>query len=215
VEPRAEFPLWLLHSGLPAHLTEMAKGSGAPWALLHAVIELDIAANPLRPGVVEIPLGDLATRTGLKARRLRACVTTLRKAKALRAFLPEEDTEPALFEVLTPLETPIPAPEVIRSRPEFERTSLESLRYAFARPEDASPPEKLQRVVDLYLDLFSMRMNAFILDELRLVTERCDLELVERVFARAKKNGARSLSWILAELRREQRPKDQDTIGVG
>ncbi len=214
-EPQARFPLWLLHSGLPEHLGAIA-GNAAAWALLRAVVELDIGANPARPGIVETPLCELARRTGFKPRALRSSVTALRKAGCLRAFLPESNEEPALFEVRVPLPTPIPPQDVLRAHPEFERTALADLRYATAPEAEPAHAEKLQRVVDLYLDLFSMRMNAFILDELRLISDRCDIELVERVFQRAKKNGARSLSWILAELRREKSPPGADgTVGVG
>ncbi len=214
-EPQARFPLWLLHSGLPGHLGELS-GSAASWTLLRAVVELDIERNPSRPGVVEVPLAELAERTGFKPRALRASITALRKAGCIRAFLPDSVEEPALFEVRVPLPTPIAPADVVRLHAQFDRTPVTDLRYATAPADEAAHADKLQRVVDLYLDLFSMRMNAFILDELRLICDRCDLELVERVFHRAKKNGAKSLSWILAELRREKTPPGADgRVGVG
>lgn len=214
-EPQARFPLWLLHSGLPEQLGELS-GSAAAWALLRAVVELDLDANPSRPGIVEAPLAELARRTGFKPRALKSSITALRKAGCLRAFVPDDPAEPALFEVKVPLPTPIPPADIVRSHPEFDRTPVADLRYATAPGAESGSTEKLQRVVDLYLDLFSMRMNAFVLDELRLISDRCDLELVERVFQRAKRNGARSLSWILAELRREKTPpRDDGSAGVG
>lgn len=214
-EPRAEFPLWIEWSGLPQHLYDLGKGPAA-WLLFRKIVEIDIASHRSAPGVVEVSYATLTAATGLPPDKTRKCVKTLRKGKLLRAFLPDSDDEDALFEVLTPLVTPVPVEELIRDRPELARVSIESLRYALAPARDENPSASLNRVVDLYMDLVSMKMNAFILDELRLITERCDIDLVERVFARAKKRGVQSLSWILAELRREKSPRPADgPIGVG
>lgn len=214
-EPRAEFPQWIEWSGLPEHLYALGKGP-VPWLLFHKIVELDIASHRSAPGVIEVSFANLAATTGLPADKTRKGVRVLRKAKVLRAFMPDTDDEDALFEILTPLVTPVPVEELIRTRDELARVSIESMRYALAPMLDPNPSASLNRVVDLYMDLVSMKMNSFILDELRLITERCDIDLVERVFARAKKRGVQSLSWILAELRREKSPRPADgPIGVG
>jgi len=214
-EPRAEFPAWIEWSGLPEHLYTLGKGP-VPWLLFRKIVELDIASQGSAPGIVEVSFASITSATGLPADKTRKGVTVLRKAKVLRAFLPDADEEDALFEVLCPLATPTTAEELIRTRPELARVSIESMRYALAREAEPNPGARLNRVVDLYMDLVSMKMNAFILDELRLITERCEMDLVERVFARAKKRGVQSLSWILAELRRENSPRPADgPVGVG
>ena len=66
----------------------------------------------------------------------------------------------------------------------------------------------LQEIVDLYFNAVGLKMNAFVLDELRLLRQQFPIEQVRKVFRRAQVNEIRSLHWILRELVRA-RKKDE------
>ncbi len=201
------FPAWIEHSGLPVFLFEKCKSPQA-WVVFKKIVELDCALNR-DPGTVEISIDTLAGRLGMDAKKTRQALTKLRKGGVLRSFLPDNDEEEALFQVVVPLPTPTSWEEVRRMEPDLFGLSDDAFRYA--RPVEAAAAEnnddhdsKLREVVSLYLDNVSMKMNAFILDELRLINRRFDLPLVRKVFARARKKEIQTLGWILREIRREQ-----------
>ena len=205
------FPLWLELSGLPEALYEKAK-TASPWAVFKKIVELDMAANPARPGLVEIPLGELAARSGVEPARVEKAVKAMRKLGVARAFLPDSEEEPALFQLITPIPTPKSCDEVRASHPDPFLEAEWPPRYAVEVKEEeeeaAASGEreaKIRRVVDLYLNTFSMKINSIILDQLQMICDRYDLALIEKVFERAKKREARSLSWILSEIRREMK----------
>lgn len=216
MEPRAEFPLWIEYSGLPTLLNDSARTPSA-WLIFRKIVELDIEANATAPGTIEITPAALGLRCGVPARALRRVLGAFRKARVLRAFLPQEDDEPALFQITVPLPTPTPPAVVAETHPGlFGNQSLSALRYATEPDGDLpSTAEKRRRVIDLYLDVVSMRMNAFIQDELRLIAERYDQALVEKVFARARQRDTPSLGWILAEIRREIKVEAQARAASG
>lgn len=205
----ARFPLWLELSGLPEKVNEVAKAPYA-WGVFRKVVELDMAANALRPGLVETPPAELAARCGLDEKKLDKAVKGLRKAGVLRAFLPDHGEESALFQVITPVPTPLTPDDVRAAHPELFVEALWPPRYAVEVPEQGDTPgeelrgeEKVRRVVELYLNTFSMRLNSIILDQLQLMASHYDVELLERIFQRALKREARSLGWVLTEIRRE------------
>jgi DNA-binding transcriptional ArsR family regulator len=201
------FPRWIVLGGLPLHLLEKGK-SPAPWLLLRTVIELDQEHHPLAPGLVELPLRDLSERAGLDVARIDKALKVLRKEGLVRAFMPEHEEEIALFQVLTPLPVPAPLAEIVNAHPELLNSTPWPPRYATA----GDPPsadlasgrlKKINRVVELYLDIFSMRMNNLVLEELQLIATRYDLPLVEKVFQRSRQAESRSLGWIVSEIRKE------------
>lgn len=205
----AAFPLWIELSGLPAHLNQLAKAPFA-WSVFHKVIELDMGLHKVRPGIIEIPPKELAARCGLDAAKVEKALKGMRKAGIARAFWPENEEEPALFQIITPLPTPQSPDEIRAAHPDLFLEADWPPRYAVEMPEDGdegdaekSREEKIKRVVELYLNTFSMKMNSLILDQLMVITKRYDQQLIEKVFQRAKDKDARSLSWILTEIRRE------------
>ncbi len=203
------FPLWLELSGLPAYIHEKAK-SGFAWSVFHKIVELDIAANRSAPGLVEISINDLGDRCGLDEKKINTAIKGLRKAKVLRAFLPDNAEETALFQMITPIPTPKTPDEVRAHHPDLFLETPWPPRYAVAAEEPGDSEDdkaKIKRVVDLYLDCFSMKMNSLILDELQLIADRYDEELIKKVFDRARERGASSLGWIMSEIRREMKIK--------
>lgn len=205
----APFPLWLELSGLPAHLNETAKVPFA-WAVFHKVVELDMETNVTRPGMIEITPAELAERCGLDDKKLLKALKGIRKAGLARMFLPDHEEEVALLQILTPIPTPKDADRVRAEHPSLFLDTQWPPRYAVAaeEPDPAkaeSREEKVKRVVELYFDVFSMRMNSLILDQVQLIADRYDEALIRKVFERAKKRETRSIGWILTEIRREMK----------
>ena len=71
----------------------------------------------------------------------------------------------------------------------------------------------LRQTVDLYFDVIGLKMNAFILDELRMLPQRFKMQEIQSVFRMARKNEIRSLNWVIRELvrrRSKQEPSPEN-----
>lgn len=216
-EPRAWSPLWLEHSGLPAHIAAKVRG-GAGWPVFKKIVELDCAANA-RPDAVELSLNDLGALIGLDGPAVRRAVQSLRKLRLLACFLPDTDDEAALLKVRVPLETPVTPDQLRAAKPglfgggpwRFRYSAEDEGLAAAGDNPDAADAESadpvLREIVDLYFDSIGLRMNVFVLDELRLVRGRFPIDEVRRVFRRAKQNEVRSLPWVVRELARAAKAK--------
>lgn len=202
------FPLWLELSGLPAHLNHKAKAP-FPWIVFRKIVELDVLEHPVRPGIVEVSVATLAMSCGIDNAKVHKSLKAMRKTGLLRAFIPENDEEPACLQVITPIPTPKTPDEVRAQHPDLFLEAHWPPRYAVAIvEEDANKgeltrAEKIKKVVDLYLNVFSMRLNSLVVDELQLISDRYDLDLIEKVFQIARKREVRSLGWVVTEIRRE------------
>mgnify|MGYP001027618674 CR=1 FL=1 len=217
-EQKHWFPLWLEFSGLPRLLSEKVRG-GAGWPVFKKIVELDCATNA-EPDVVEISLEELAPRCGVTPEAARKAILAMRKLKLVACFLPDSDEEPALLKVRTPLATPVPLEEIRARHPTLFLESPQRFRYADdenpAAEEDAAADPVFQEIVDLYFNTVSLRMNAFILDELRLLRHRYPTDRVRKTFRRAQQNEIRSLHWIVRELvRMEKKDGDAQAAGSG
>lgn len=202
-------PVWLELSGLPLHLNETSKLNYA-WSVFSRIVQYDMARNPRQPGIVEISTSELATACGLDFSKIGKAVKGMRKAGVLRAFLAETEEEEGLFQVITPIPTPIEADKVRALHPDYFHECPWPPRYAIeAQPidEDESDPqsdrEKIKKVAELYLDVFSMKINPLVLDQLQLISDRYEYQLIRKIFLRAREGEARSLGWVLTEIRRE------------
>jgi hypothetical protein len=207
------FPLWIERSCLPQYLAEKCKNPHA-WAVFRKIVELDLLSNS-EPGTVEISARALGELLGVEPKKTYTAMKKLRKAGVVRAFLPDNEEEEALFQVMRPLETPVSYEQLRRSDPDLLRAPDEAFVYAIG-PEDelqhddlSDADPVLREVVNLYLDNVSMKMNAFIFDELRLIRSRFDLPLIRKVFAKAKKKEIQTLGWILKEARLEQQIREK------
>lgn len=211
-ELRTWAPLWLEYSGLPVMLGEKIKGGGG-WPLLRKIVELDCAVNP-QPGTVEISLLDLGARCGLGSAAVRRTALALRKLKLIACFLPDGDEEDAMFRIKVPLPTPTPLSEMRRTWPALFADPAMTFRYleeGGGDPAAATDDARLQEIVDLYFDAIGVKMNSFVLDELRLIRQRFDIDQVRRMFGRARQNNVRSLHWVVRELvRHRKRKRDGD-----
>lgn len=212
-ELRCWSPLWLEFSGLPRLLTEKCRGS-AGWLLFKKIVELDCERNSA-PGTVEISLEELEERCGLPPDKARKAAAVLRKQKMLAFFLPDNDEESGLFRVVTPLETPV-APDALRqSHPHLFEHAEVRFRYVDDcvgdEETDAAPysDPNLKTIVDLYFDVVGLKMNVFILDELRMLPQKFSMTEIQSAFSRARKNEIRSLRWVIQELVRRKK-KNED-----
>ena len=205
-EPLSISPLWLEYSGLPEWLNaEVRQGA---WVVFKKIVELDCQMNAI-PDIVEIAPVALAGRIGLGADVVMKILVKLRQKKIVASCLGSSADDPALLQIEIPLKTPIAAAEICRTVSPFFHPGMR-LRYAYPIDEPPGDEIKLQQVVDLYFNNISMRMNSFVLDELRLVARRFPLESVRTVFGRAGLNDVHDLGWAVRELIKFSRPDRGD-----
>ena len=211
-EAKVWSPYWLEYSGLPQFLAEKSRG-GPAWLVFKKIVELDCERNSA-PGTVEISVQELEIRTGLSSEKLRKAAPLLRKLKLIAFFLPDNDEEAALFRVVTPLATPRSAEEIRKTHTHVFAQGGEYFRYiddCIEAADDALPASDpdLKAVVDLYFDVVGLKMNVFILDELRMLPQKFSMQEIRSAFSRARKNEIRSLRWVIQELVR-RRKKTED-----
>jgi len=196
-EKRAEFPIWLELSGLPGFVnTKVRKGA---WGVFKKIVELDCASN-LEPGVVEVSLSEIASRIGMEPELVAKCLERLKKKKLIACFIPDNFEEKGLFRVVVPLETPIPPPELKKARPELFPPGDDFFRYVDQKLPEPADDKILQEIVDLYFNSLGLKMNLFILDELRLLRQRFKLSDIKRAFENAKRLDKKSLHWVTRQL---------------
>jgi hypothetical protein len=211
-ELRSWSPLWLEYSGLPQLLAEKIKG-GAGWPLLKKIVELDCTTNA-EPGTIEVTLVELGQRTGFAPPTVRKSLLSLRKLKLIAVFLPDDDEEVALIKLRTPLQTPVAVQQIKDAHTRLFADTPQHFRYVDdyepTTEETAATDPLLQEIVDLYFNAVGLKMNAFVLDELRLVRQRFPAEMVRRTFRRAQQNEIRSLHWVVQELVRQKSKTDEE-----
>jgi hypothetical protein len=200
----SQCPLWLEYSGLPAYLNQKARGAG--WLVFKAIVERDCEENQV-PGIVEISLEELARRTGLEATIVERTVKKLKKEKVVGCFLPDNAEEAALLRINVPLKTPVSGEDVRKEYADVFPPGRDFFRYFDTQTQEADEEKdaELKEVVDLYFNALGLRINAFILDELRIIRRRFNLDSIRKTFERAKRHNIRSLHWVVRELLREQK----------
>lgn len=212
-EHKAWSPLWLEYSGLPQLLGDKIRGN-AGWITFKKVVELDCAVNR-QPGTVEISLIELSGRTGIATATLRKTLLALRKLKLIACYLPEAEDEAALMKIRTPLRAPRTRKEIRDQWPRIFLDVPQHFRYIdevdFGEAESPDAERELQEIVDMYFNTVGLKINTFILDELRLVRSRFPADEVRRQFRRARENEIHSLHWVVKELlKSKSRNEEQD-----
>lgn len=194
---------WLELSGLPTELNAIRAGA---WAVFKKIVELDCRMNR-NPNAVEISLGELADRTGLEWEKLAKILEALGKKKILASFIPDNPDEPGLFQVRVPVKTPKNATEVAALTNDPYLRDPSHYRYLEVKKEDPAEVEKVQKIIDLYLNTLSQKMNSFIVDEIEVIARRFPIDAIERTIHRAAKHDIRSIGWVAKELIRDQGKK--------
>lgn len=196
-EQRTEFPLWLELCGLPQYVYEKVRKDA--WLVFKKVVELDCAAN-IDPGIVEISLDELANRTGQPVESVEKSLLALRKKKLVTCFIPDNTEEKALIRIASPLTTPISAQDLKKKRAEIFPPGKDFFRYADQRAPIPQDDAVLSEIVDLYYNSLGLKMNFFILDELRLMRQRFELSVIKKAFDAARQFGGKSLNWVMRQL---------------
>lgn len=202
-EPTAESPLWLEVAGYPVYLNKKIRKEA--WPVFKKLVELDCAANA-RPDVFSAPLAAVAEGAGVDAKVIPRIVDGLRKEKMIRAYLPEDEGEEAMFQFLTPFHPPMDAEEVRDRMKERVGQRADRLRYLDDLPARGPVADSLvQQVVDAYLDTFGLKINSFVLDELALVAARFPVEWARDAFSRAVQTKSPSLRAAIHDLTARKR----------
>lgn len=196
-EVRHEFPLWLELSGLPEWLNSKVRKEA--WSVLKKIVELDCVAN-IEPGVVEISLSVLGRRTGISPQIAERCLSGLRRKKILACFIPDNFEENALIRIAIPIVTPQDPKEIKKQYDKLFPPGKDFFRYVDERVPEPEDDEILQQIVDLYFNSLGLKMNLFILDELRLLRQRFELSDVKSAFDLAKRLEIKSLKWVMRQL---------------
>lgn len=199
MESRYETARWLELSGLPALLNGYRQYA---WPVFRLLVELDCRANRT-PDAVEISLGELADRLGMEWEKVAKIIEVLQKKKVLAAFLPDNPDEAGLFQIKTPIATPRTAAEVAENARDPGLRDATAYRYLKAEEDGATRDRKTQRVVDLYLNKLSQKLNSFIVDEIEMLAQRFPMEAIERTMDRAASHDIRTIGWVARELIRD------------
>lgn len=199
MDSRYETSRWLELSGLPAQLNEYRQYA---WPVFRLIVELDCRANRT-PDAVEISLGELAERLGVDWEKVARIIEALQKKKMLAAFVPDNPDEAGLFQIRTPVRTPKPPDEVAAGAKDPALRDPTAYRYVKADEDPAKREQKTQRVIDLYLNKLSQKLNSFIVDEIEMLAQRFPMEEIERTIERAANHDIRSIGWVARELIRD------------
>lgn len=208
MESRYETARWLEISGLPAQLNGYRQYG---WPVFRFLVELDCHANR-KPDAVEISLGEMAERLGLEWEKIAKIIEILQKKKVLAAFLPDNPDEPGLYQIRTPLKTPRPPEVVARETRDPALRDPTSYRYLKEEEDREAADRKTQRVVDLYLNKLSQKLNSFIVDEIEILAQRFPLDAIERTIDRAARHDIRSIGWVARELIRDTSKSKEDRV---
>lgn len=207
---KVSIPLWLDHSGLPGLLRDETK-SPIAWFLFKHLVQLDCETNP-QPGVVECPILEFSEHTGIEPKAVLSTLKKLRKQSLIRCFLPDHEEEVALIQLLCPLQTPISWKQLQREHPKFQGLLEHEFRYATQQSAaefatDQLKQTKFQQVLELYLNLVSMKINQFVQDEIALIAEFYEYKLVQKIFLQARQKEIQNLGWIIRQIREENLQK--------
>lgn len=196
---RYETAEWLELSGLPARLNTVRTNG---WLVFKKIVELDCRRNR-EPEAVECSLQELGERCGLDWEKVAKTVEALRKKKFLSCFLPDNPDELGLFLVRAPIATPRGPEEVARAAHDPQLRDPTTYRYT-KKPEESEPDlKKVQKIIDLYLNSLSQRMNSFIVDEIEILARRFPLAAIEKTIERAARHEIRTIGWVAKELIRD------------
>jgi hypothetical protein len=108
-----------------------------------------------------------------------------------------------LFQIRLPVQTPRPAEEVALASAEPYLRDPTSFRYLAKPVESGAEMEKVQRVIDLYLNTLSQKMNSFIVEQIEILAQRFPYEAIQKTIERAARHELRNIGWVAKELIRD------------
>jgi len=198
-EQRIWSPAWLELAGFPEWMnTKVRQGA---WSVFKKLVETDCEVN-YRPAPFELPVSELARRTGLKVEVVERILAGLKRKRLISCFVPDHPDENLLCQITTPLPLPGSREVVLGRLP--HALQRDELRYLDQVTPAEGSEALIREVVDGYLSNVSQKMNSMILDELRLLAVRFPRERIRRAFARARYAGVDSLTGVTREMVREE-----------
>ncbi len=202
-ELRYTFPVWIEYSGLPEQLNNDIRGGA--WMVFKKLVELE-CTNNASPDTFEASVVDIAHWVGMEPRTVKSIIVRLRRKKLLVCFLPDSNKEPALFRINIPLPVPLTPRKIKKKFSSKFPPGKDFFRYVDKRvtETDGDDPE-LQELIDIYLNTIGLKINVFVIDELRLLKERFDLERLRDVFAMARDKRIKSVRWVARKLFKEEK----------
>jgi len=190
-------PRWIDYSGLPLKLNQ--EISPLAWTIFKRLMELDSLANS-EPDVFSEPLERISQTLGLQTKEIRDTLLSLKEQGYIECYLPETDLEPAFFNIMIPLSTPVSPMEIpIECGGLNGATEPIRLRY-HAIPQLEGNESKFKQILHLYFDLCGLKLNSIILDDLKELERQFALDKIKSAFEKARKNKARSLRPVFAFL---------------
>jgi hypothetical protein len=184
-------------------------------------MDLDEGRNST-PGLINLPLNELADLCALDPKELRQAIPILRRLKLLKCFLPDGDEETAAFQILTPLTVPATRQQIIAAWRLYAPHTSEAepyLRYidppragqARCIP-DTNFPDAMPLLIDLYFTHCGFKMNAFIIDHLNRVASTYTADEIRSAFRRAEKNETHNFreihSWMRQAKAATRKPRN-------
>lgn len=206
-------PRWLEESAIPNELSEKVGEAG--WPVLKKLTELETEQN-FFPDWFHASREEVARWTGLSRERVDEALTCLKQEGFIETREGVSRGGLERFRFLEPLLTVEEAKEVrekLKARG-FTGTKTLTLRYVEPMPSKS----KFKTVRMLYEQVFGLRMNTRIADDLREITERFELPTVVQAFEGMRHKPTKSLGAIITALYRGERnaeKKDQGSGGDG
>lgn len=209
LQDRVQSAQWLELSGLPAELNKV-RANG--WLVFKTLVEMDCRAHR-QPEAVEASLEELARRCGLDWERVGKILEALCKKKALACFVPDNPDEEGLYQIRVPVKTPKSAEETALEATDPQLRDASLFRYVDEEEDSDEMMKKTQKIVDVYLNKLSHKVNSFIVGEIEILARRFPMDKIELTMDRAARHEIRSIGWVVKELIRDSRkpPKDQAT----
>jgi len=189
-------PRWVEESGLPEQLNREI-GPGA-WPVFKKLTEAEIEQN-LLPDWFTVSRDDLAEWTGLDATHVESIVERLETSGFLSRRKATARSEMLRLRFARSL--PVPrAKDEIAARLKAQGWRVARRHWRYLEPPRFRKAER--KVIHLYEQLFGARMNDRIAADLVEIARDFDYPAIEEAFQEAKKNGVKTLGWIIARLYR-------------
>ncbi|HNT33959.1 MAG TPA: hypothetical protein PKH07_03065 [bacterium] len=196
-------PRWLEESGLPEEIVERVGEAG--WSVLKKLFELETEQN-FFPDWFLVSREDLHRWTGALSDRIDEVIKCLEQEGYLER---KEGVTPGGLEHFRFLEPLLTEEEAERTRERLKARGYTGVTHLTLRYVDAMPAkDKFRTVRQLYEQVFGLRMNTRIADDLREITERFDLALILSAFEEMRRKPNKSLAGLITALYRGERHAD-------
>jgi len=193
-------PRWIEESGIPE---ELVNGAGeAAWPVFKKLVEAETEQN-FFPDWFMISRQDICGWSGVLAGRLDEILTFLENEGFIER---KEGVTPGGLERFRIQEPLLSDEETDKVRARLKSRGYVGVKNLTLRYIDPMPArEKFRTVRLLYEEVFGMRMNSRIADDLREITERFDLALIMNAFEEMRRKPNKSLGSLITRLYRGEK----------